>query len=68
MNGNGVDSETKVARMHDWKIGICHGHQIVPWGDKESMAMLQRQLDVDVLITGPAPLSHAFAKRSLVLK
>lgn len=51
-------SETKVARMHDWKIGICHGHQIVPWGDKDSMAMLQRQLDVDVLITGH---THKFA-------
>jgi vacuolar protein sorting-associated protein 29 len=26
--------------------------QVVPWGDRESLAMLQRQLDVDILISG----------------
>jgi vacuolar protein sorting-associated protein 29 len=26
--------------------------QIVPWGDPESLANLQRQMDVDILITG----------------
>jgi vacuolar protein sorting-associated protein 29 len=35
-----------------FRIGLCHGHQVVPWGDIESLAMLQRQLDVDILITG----------------
>ncbi|EKX42491.1 vacuolar protein sorting 29 [Guillardia theta CCMP2712] len=44
--------ETKVVNIHNWKIGLCHGHQVVPWGDQEALAMLQRQLDVDVLITG----------------
>jgi len=44
--------ETKVVKLKDFKIGICHGHQIVPWGDRESLAMLQRKLDVDILITG----------------
>ena len=29
-----------------------NGHQIVPWGDAHSLAMVQRQLDVDILITG----------------
>ena len=23
-----------------FKIGICHGHQVVPWGDPESLAMV----------------------------
>ncbi|RWW54806.1 hypothetical protein BHE74_00038587 [Ensete ventricosum] len=27
-------------------------YQIVPWGDLDSLAMLQRQLDVDILVTG----------------
>ena len=31
---------------------VCFAPQVVPWGEKESLAMLQRQLDVDVLITG----------------
>jgi UDP-2,3-diacylglucosamine pyrophosphatase LpxH len=26
--------------------------QVVPWGDLDSLAMLQRQLDVDILVTG----------------
>ena len=47
-----VHRETKVITMHNWKIGVCHGHQIVPWGDKEAIGMLRRQLDVDVCITG----------------
>ena len=34
------------------RIGLCHGHQIVPWGDPHALLALQRQLDVDILITG----------------
>ena len=33
-------------------FGCLLAPQVVPWGEKESLAMLQRQLDVDVLITG----------------
>jgi vacuolar protein sorting-associated protein 29 len=44
--------EEKVVTMGQFKIGVCHGHQIVPWGDRESLAILQRRLDCDVLITG----------------
>lgn len=44
--------ETKVVKIGDFRIGICHGHQVVPWGDPESLANLQRQLDVDMLVTG----------------
>jgi vacuolar protein sorting-associated protein 29 len=33
---------------------------VIPWGDKESLAMLQRQLDVDVLITGHTHQFEAF--------
>ncbi|GAM24244.1 hypothetical protein SAMD00019534_074190 [Acytostelium subglobosum LB1] len=44
--------ETKVITIGQFKFGLCHGHQVVPWGDKQSLCALQRQLDVDVLITG----------------
>ena len=44
--------ESKVIQIGQFKIGIIHGHQIVPWGDSHSLAMIQRQLDVDILITG----------------
>lgn len=41
-----------VITLGQFKIGLTHGHQIVPWGDRESLTCLQRKLDVDVLITG----------------
>eukprot|EP00823_Brevimastigomonas_motovehiculus_P009402 TRINITY_DN9067_c0_g1_i1.p1 TRINITY_DN9067_c0_g1~~TRINITY_DN9067_c0_g1_i1.p1 ORF type:complete len:201 (+),score=28.42 TRINITY_DN9067_c0_g1_i1:40-642(+) len=44
--------EQKVVKIGEFKIGLCHGHQIVPWGDPESLANLQRKMDVDILITG----------------
>ncbi|KAK7505981.1 hypothetical protein BaRGS_00002703 [Batillaria attramentaria] len=44
--------EQKVVTVGQFRIGLCHGHQVVPWGDVESLAMVQRQLDVDILISG----------------
>jgi len=44
--------DQKVVKIGEFTIGVCHGHQIVPWGDPESLANLQRKLDVDILITG----------------
>ena len=44
--------ETKVVSVGNFRIGVCHGHQVVPWGDDESLALLQRKLNVDILITG----------------
>lgn len=44
--------ETKIVKIGQFSIGLCHGHQVVPWGDPESLANLQRQMDVDILITG----------------
>jgi len=50
--------DNKVLTLGQFKVGVCHGHNLVPWGDKESLAALQRQLDVDILITGH---THKFA-------
>lgn len=44
--------ETKVVKIGQFNIGLCHGHQVIPWGDPESLANMQRQMDVDILITG----------------
>ncbi|KAI8030877.1 Vacuolar protein sorting-associated protein 29 [Camellia lanceoleosa] len=34
-------------------VWVFHAsHQVVPWGDLDSLAMLQRQLDVDILVSG----------------
>ncbi|XP_023638007.1 vacuolar protein sorting-associated protein 29 [Capsella rubella] len=44
--------ETKTLTIGQFKLGLCHGHQVIPWGDLDSLAMLQRQLGVDILVTG----------------
>jgi len=44
--------EHKIVKIGEFTIGVCHGHQVVPWGDPEALANLQRKLDVDILITG----------------
>ncbi len=44
--------DTRVLTVADFRIGICHGHQISPWGDPLALAALARKLDVDVLVTG----------------
>lgn len=38
--------------LHHFRIGVVHGHQILPWGDHQSLAMIRRKLKVDVLISG----------------
>ncbi|EDV21722.1 Vacuolar protein sorting-associated protein 29 [Trichoplax sp. H2] len=52
--------DQKVITVGQFRIGLCHGHQIVPWGDIESLALVQRQLDVDILITGHTHKFEAF--------
>lgn len=34
----------------------------MPWGDQESLALLQRELEVDILITGHTNKFNAFEK------
>ncbi|KAG5496166.1 hypothetical protein JKF63_02467 [Porcisia hertigi] len=43
--------ESVVLTLEGLKVGIIHGHQI-PIGDKDSLAAVQRELDVDVLVSG----------------
>ena len=44
--------ETKVVQIGNFKIGLIHGHQVIPWGDLEALAAVQRQLDCDILVSG----------------
>ena len=44
--------DTKVVQIGNFKIGLIHGHQVVPWGDLEALANVQRQLDCDILVSG----------------
>ncbi|WIA38202.1 hypothetical protein OEZ86_001550 [Tetradesmus obliquus] len=44
--------EHLVVELAGFKVGVCHGHQVVPWGDREALAILQRQMGADILVTG----------------
>ncbi len=52
---------TKTVTIGSFKIGLAHGHTVVPWGDREALAILQRKLDCDVLITGHTHRFEAYA-------
>ena len=36
--------EKATVRVGDFEIGVCHGHQVIPWGDPEALATLQREV------------------------
>lgn len=47
-----VFPETCVVQVGAFRIGVVHGHQLVPWGSKEAVNRMRRKLRVDVLVTG----------------
>ena len=44
--------DRKCVKIGDFNIGLIHGHQILPWGDLESLANIQRSLGSDILLSG----------------
>ena len=44
--------EKKVVTIGEFKIGMIHGHQVLPWNDTESLSYLARELDCDIFISG----------------
>uniref|UniRef100_A0A7S1BNH9 Vacuolar protein sorting-associated protein 29 n=1 Tax=Corethron hystrix TaxID=216773 RepID=A0A7S1BNH9_9STRA len=44
--------ETKVVKIGQFRIGLVHGHQAVPWGDHGALDMVRRRLGADILISG----------------
>ncbi|ORY87522.1 Metallo-dependent phosphatase-like protein [Leucosporidium creatinivorum] len=42
------------------RIGVLHGHQVVPLGDTEALSAVARKMDVDVLISGGTHRFEAF--------
>jgi len=52
MGGGSGFPEKKVVRIGDYRIGLLHGHTVIPWGDPDSLLATARSMDVDILITG----------------
>ncbi|XP_055714560.1 vacuolar protein sorting-associated protein 29 [Phlebotomus papatasi] len=54
----------KVVTVGQFRIGLTHGHKVMPWGDPEALAFLQRQLNVDILISGHTHKFEAYEHES----
>ncbi|KAI9022817.1 vacuolar protein sorting-associated protein 29-like protein [Phycomyces nitens] len=52
--------QSKVVVHGNMRVGVLHGHQVIPWGDTESLAITARQMEVDVLLTGHTHRFEAF--------
>mmetsp|Transcript_25214 Transcript_25214/g.84164 ORF Transcript_25214/g.84164 Transcript_25214/m.84164 type:complete len:154 (-) Transcript_25214:330-791(-) len=44
--------ETSVTQVGEFRVGVIHGHQIVPWGDQEALSKCAGKLGVDILVSG----------------
>ena len=44
--------DKKCVQIGEFKIGIIHGHQIIPSGDIDSLSDIQRQLGCNILASG----------------
>ena len=44
--------EKKLVTIGEFKIGMIHGHQVLPLGDVESLSGIARELDCDIFISG----------------
>ena len=52
--------ETDVITVGEFRIGLCHGHTVIPWGDPEALAAMARRLECDILVTGHTHESSVF--------
>mmetsp|Transcript_44075 Transcript_44075/g.140409 ORF Transcript_44075/g.140409 Transcript_44075/m.140409 type:complete len:194 (-) Transcript_44075:111-692(-) len=44
--------EETVTAVGDFKVGVIHGHQIIPWGDQNALVKCAGRLGVDILVSG----------------
>ncbi|KAJ5077594.1 vacuolar protein sorting-associated protein [Anaeramoeba ignava] len=52
--------ENDVVVIDGIKFGLVHGHDVIPWGDHDSLGVIQRKLGVDILIHGHTHEFSAF--------
>jgi len=50
--------EEMVVDLGEFRVGLIHGHQVVPWGDKNALAAVARRLGADILVSGH---THAYS-------
>ena len=58
--------EKKVIQIGDFNIGLIHGHQVLPWGDLDSLGMVQRSLGCDIMISGHTHKTNVLVKDNIL--
>ena len=44
--------DTAVLELGEFRVGVCHGHQIIPPNDKAAIGIMQKRMNVDILVKG----------------
>ena len=44
--------ESTVLQVGQFRIGVIHGHQVLPWNNQDALTRMRRKLNVDILISG----------------
>jgi len=52
--------ESSIVNIGHFKVGLIHGHQIVPWGNHEALENQMRKMDVDILVSGHTHVNEIF--------
>jgi vacuolar protein sorting-associated protein 29 len=52
--------ESITVQVGHFKVGLIHGHQIVPWGNHEALEDRMRKMDVDILVYGHTHVNEIF--------
>ena len=52
--------ESVTVNVGFFKVGLVHGHQIVPWGDHDALEAQLRKMDVDILVSGHTHRNEIF--------
>lgn len=42
----------KVVEIEGYRIGLMHGHQVLPWDDEEALSQVMRKRGLDILVSG----------------
>ena len=58
--------EKKTIQIGDFNIGLIHGHQVLPWGDINSLGMIQREMGCDILISGHTHKTNVLVKDNIL--
>ena len=65
-NGNagsvatGQPPHSRVIQYGPIRVGLLHGHQVIPWGSRKALGIAARQLNVDVLVSGHTHVLETF--------